>query len=298
MSTLELGIIAGVMTALVLLPLIAIFVVQRLVPLAEGPASDEEPPLEFDSLRDVWDSAVPHLRELRDRLVKASLAVGVGTLVGAWLVYGSPLGKPLPDILVDQFVPPNVNLQAIGTAETFVSYMGIALVVGIALAIPIIIYQIVAFVAPGLRPGEKRVLYIAIPFVSELFLAGLAFGWFFTIPAALQFLLNFGTSGRIITQPSLSDFLQTVSMLLLWNGVVFELPAVVFLLARLGLVNTRQLASTRRYAIVVITIVAAIITPTGDPYNLLLLAIPMYLLYELGIVLTRFAPKRKMGDGR
>jgi sec-independent protein translocase protein TatC len=235
---------------------------------------------------------MPHLRELRDRLVKALLAVAIGTILGCWLVYGTPLGKPLPDILVEHFVPAHVNLQAIGTAETFVSYMGIALAVGIVLAVPVIAYQIVAFVAPGLRAVEKRAVYTALPFVAELFLAGVAFGWFFTIPAALQFLLNFGTSERIITQPALSSFLSTVSTLMLWNGAVFELPAIIYLLARIGVVNTRVLAATRRYAIVIITIVAAIITPTGDPYNLMLLAVPMYLLYELGIFLTRFVPKK------
>lgn len=292
MSTTELAIVAGIFAALILLPLVVLFIVRRMVPLDDATEGDEEPAIQFDSLRDVWESAVPHLTELRDRLVKAAIGVAIGTVLGAWLVYSAPLGKPLPEILIDQFVPPQVNLQSIGTAETFVSYMGIALVVGFALAIPFIAYQVVAFIAPGLRSNEKRAVYVSLPFVTELFLAGVAFGWFFTVPAALYFLLDFGTSDRIVTQPSLSSFLSTVSKLMLWNGVVFELPAIIYLMARIGVVNTRQLSATRRYAIVVIVIVAAIITPTGDPFNLMLLAVPMYLLYELGIVLTRFVPKR------
>jgi sec-independent protein translocase protein TatC len=104
-------------------------------------------------------------------------------------------------------------------------------------------------------------------------------------------LLNFGISGQIEVRPTPENFFSTITTLLLWNGLVFELPAIVYLLARVGAVNAKQLGQTRRYAIVIITIGAAIITPTGDPYNLLLLAIPMYLLYELGILLARFVPR-------
>jgi sec-independent protein translocase protein TatC len=297
MSTQELAVVIGIVLVLILLPFLVAFILRRLIPMSlaaeeANAGAAGESPLQFNSLRDVWSAAMPHLTELRNRLTKALLGVALGTIVGAWLVYGSPLGKPLPDIMIDQFVPPNVNLQAIGTAETFVSYMGIALVVGIAIAVPIIIYQIVAFIAPGLLPHEKRMLFTAIPFIAELFLAGVAFAWFITIPAALQFLLNFGTDNRIITQPSLSSFLSTVSTLLLWNGLVFELPVVVYLLARIGLVSREGLSRTRRYAIVVIAIVAALITPTPDPYNMMILAVPMYLLYELGIQMTRFIPRR------
>ena len=171
--------------------------------------------------------------------------------------------------------------------------MRIALVIGVAIAMPVVVYQIIAFFVPGLLPHEKRVLFTAIPFVSELFLAGLAFGWFFTIPAALNFLFGYGLSSRVQSQPTFESFISTVSTLLLWNGIIFEMPALIYLLARLGIVNAKMLGRTRRYAIVIITIAAAIITPTGDPYNLLLLAVPMYFLYELGILLARFVPERK-----
>src|SRR5262245_30870347 len=97
--------------------------------------------------------------------------------------------------------------------------------------------------------------------------------------------------------PTPENCFSTITTLLLWNGLVFELPAIVYLFARLGIVNAKQLGQTRRYAIVVIVIAAAVITPTGDPYNLMLLAIPMYLLYELGILLARFVPQRHI-EGR
>jgi sec-independent protein translocase protein TatC len=252
---------------------------------------------DFQSIGDFWQGMAPHLFELRDRLVKALIAVGIGTSLGFYLVNSETLlGMKLPDFLVTQLAP-GTRLQGIGVGEVFVSYMRIALVVGVALAMPVIVYQLVAFFSPGLLPHEKRIVFTALPFVTELFLAGVAFGWFFTVPAALQFLLGYGQSSTVTTQPTVDSFMGTVATLLLWNGIVFQLPAVIFLLARLGIVTAQQLARTRRYAIVIITIIAALITPTGDPYNLLLLAVPMYLLYELGILLARFVPKKQEPPG-
>jgi sec-independent protein translocase protein TatC len=289
MPTSDLTFTIGLISVLVLLP-IGVIIVVRLLRFEE-PAADTAP--QFESLRDFWEVNIPHLREFRDRLVKSLIAVALGTAIGFWIVNSPTLfGKTLPNLLIDQFVPPGITLQFLGPAEGFVNYMRISLVIGVAIAIPVIVYQIIAFFSPGLLAREKRMLFTALPFVTELFLAGLAFGWFFTIPAAMQFLLNYGGGARIETRPSFESFISIISTLLLWNGAIFELPAVIYLLALLGLINTRMLARTRRYAIVIIVIVAAVITPTGDPYNLLLLAIPMYLLYELGILLSRLVPRR------
>jgi sec-independent protein translocase protein TatC len=293
MPTSDLTFAIGLISVLVLLPIAVIIIVRLLVPLPVAEA-EATPPVEFKSLQHVWAETTPHLRELRNRLVKSLIAVAIGTGIGFWLV-NSPflLGSPLPDFMVEHLAP-GIALQALGVGEVFISYMRIALIIGIALSTPVVVYQIVGFLtAPGgLNAAEKRPLFIALPFVTELFLAGLAFGWFFTIPAALQFLLTYGQSEHIRSQPSLESFISTVATLLLWNGAIFELPALIYLLAWLGLINTRMLARTRRYAIVIIVIAAAVITPTGDPYNLLLLAIPMYLLYELGILLSRLVPRR------
>jgi len=292
MSESQLILAVSVIAVLIVLPLVVLVLVRLLVKPG-GLAEPEEPEAttEIATLRDYWEGAIPHLRELRDRIFKSLGAIILGACVGFWLVSdASPIG-PLPQLIVAHFAPGR-TLQAIGVAEVFVNYIGIALLVGFAIAIPVVVYQLVAFFTPGLTGSEKRVLFTALPFVAELFLAGMAFGWFFTIPAALQYLLNFGVSSQIEIKPTPENFFSTITTLLFWNGIVFELPAIVYLLARLGIVNARQLAQTRRYAIVIITIVAAIITPTGDPYNLLLLAIPMYLLYELGILLARFVPRR------
>jgi sec-independent protein translocase protein TatC len=295
MSSNLLIIVVAAITILLVLPLLITVLVRIFI--KDEPEEDEPEEIEvssdFQTIGDFWQGMAPHLLELRDRLVKALIAVGIGTSLGFYLVNSETLlGMKLPDFLVAQLAP-GTRLQGIGVGEVFVSYMRIALVVGVALAMPVIIYQLMAFFSPGLLPHEKRIVFTALPFVTELFLAGLAFGWFFTVPAALNFLLGYGQTETVVTQPTVDSFMGTVATLLLWNGVVFQLPAIIFLLARLGVVTAEQLARTRRYAVVVITIIAALITPTGDPYNLLLLAVPMYLLYELGILLARFVPKKK-----
>lgn len=296
MNTAQLIIAVIVFVILILVPLLVIGLVRWLVPL-EDPNEEEllnpvNTQSSSDSLKDFWSDLAPHLIELRDRLVRAALAIGIGTAVGFYLV-NTPViaGVALPDFMIQQLAPAGTRLNAVGVGEVFLGYMQIALTVGVIIAMPIIVYQLVAFFSPGLLNAEKRIVFIALPIVTELFLAGVAFGWFFTVPAALQFLLGYGQSDFITTMPTTDSFFQTVATLLLWNGVIFQLPAIMYLLARLGIVNTALLTSTRRYAIVVITVIAALITPTGDPYNLLLLAVPMWLLYELGIVLTRFVPQ-------
>ncbi len=293
MSSYELTLAIGLIVALLLVPLVVMILVRVFV--RDQIAQEEQPAEvspEFELLGDFWTGMAPHLYELRDRLIKSVLAIGIGTALGFWFVNSSfLLGQRLPDFMISKLVPGEV-LQALTVGETFISYMRIALVVGFAIAMPVIVYQVIAFFSPGLLPQEKRIVYTALPFVTELFLAGLAFGWFFTIPAALDFLLHYGETELIRPQPSLESFISTVATLLLWNGVIFEMPALVYLLARLGIVTAQTLARTRRYAIVVITIIAAVITPTPDPWNLLILAVPMYLLYELGILLARFVPAR------
>jgi sec-independent protein translocase protein TatC len=279
---------------MILFPLLILGLVRLLIP-ADEPVEDvvesstDSAP---STLGDFWDGLKPHLLELRDRLVKACIAIGLGASVGFYLVNNPVIfGVTLPDFMVQQLAPEGTVLKAVMVGEIFLRYLNIALVVGIIIAMPIIIYQLVAFFSPGLLNREKRIVYTALPIVTELFLAGIVFGWFITIPAALGFLLGYGNTATIQTEPTADSFFDTVSTLLLWNGIIFELPAIIYLLARLNIVSTKMLTSTRRYAIVIITIIAALITPTGDPYNLMLLALPMYLLYELGILLTRLVPR-------
>jgi sec-independent protein translocase protein TatC len=237
---------------------------------------------------------IEHLVELRHRLVKAGIGVLIGLVFGVVLVLpGGPIR--LIDIIIATFAPVNeayAPVQAVGTAEQFTSYMSVALIIGVIVGMPVIVYQLLAFIVPGLTDKERRILYMALPFVTLFFLSGLAFGWFITVPTAIRFLVDFSSSPLIQSQPTLSDFLRTISMLLLINGIVFELPVIIFVLAFLGVVTAAQLRKYRRFAVVIVVIVAALITPTGDPINLALLALPMYLLFEVGVFLARFVPPR------
>jgi sec-independent protein translocase protein TatC len=235
---------------------------------------------------------IEHLVELRTRLVRASLGVLLGLGVGLFLVLG-PL--KLVEVIISTFAPINESyapVQSVGTTETFTSYMTVALTVGLIVGMPVIVYQLLAFIVPALTDKERRILFISLPFVTLFFLSGIAFGWFITVPTAIRFLIDFSQSELIQAQPSISDFLGTITTLLLINGVVFELPVIIYVLAFLGVVTAKQLGSYRRFAVVIVVLVAALITPTGDPINLALLAVPMYLLYEVGVFMARFVPRR------
>lgn len=228
-----------------------------------------------------------HLRELRSRLVKVSLAVVLG-LIGGFVIVN---GTNLMAYMIKNFVGEQ-GVQAVGVTEKFTSYIGVALMIGVMLAMPVIIYQLLAFLTPGLTRKEKRWIFYGMPLVVSFFVAGLAFGWFITAPAAIKFLVGFGSDnaqGLIESKPALEDFLAILTRLLLINGVIFELPMIMFTLTKLRVLNPRRVAKYRRYVVLAVVLVAAIVTPTGDPANLALVAVPMYLLFEFGLLLGRLA---------
>jgi sec-independent protein translocase protein TatC len=255
--------------------------------ITEKPRAIEPPPPEEAAVMPFLE----HLIELRTRLTRAALGVLIGMGFGLFLVLG-PLR--LVEVIISNFAPLSDHppVQSVGTAEEFTSYMTVALAVGIILAMPVIVYQLLAFIVPGLTKKERRIIFTALPFVIFFFAGGLAFGWFITVPTAIRFLVGFSGSELIESQPALADFISTITTLLLINGIVFELPVMIYVLAFLGVVTAKQLAQYRRFAVLAVVIIAALITPTGDPINLALLAIPMYFLYELGIIMARFVPKR------
>ncbi len=231
-------------------------------------------------------SFVGHLRELRDRLIKACLALVIGILISFtfvdWLVNRLlDLAPPL----TSNGTP--VHISSFEPTERFVTYFQVSLVVGIVIALPVIFYQLFAFITPGLTKDEKGMLFRVLPFISILFLSGAAFVYFLVLPSALDFLLGFG-SARIEVQLPIGKFVGFVSNFVFVGGLVFQMPMIIYILARLHLVNTRLLVKARRVMIVVCFVIAAILTPTPDPVNQTIVAVPMYLLYELGVVLSRF----------
>ncbi len=235
---------------------------------------------------DAPEHAMPlmsHLLELRNRLVRASLGVLITTTLAFFFSQ-----QLLDFFLAAKPTDIHITIQAVKVTETFVTYFRVALTAGLIFSMPILIYELLRFLAPGLRPNERRWVLLGLPFVILFFAAGVAFGYGLLLPNALSFLLSFGSSA-IEKNILLSDYISFVTTFLLAVGVVFEMPPVMFMLAKLGIASAKRMSGFRRYAIVLIVVIAAIITPTPDPFNQMAVAIPMYLLYELGIIFARFA---------
>jgi sec-independent protein translocase protein TatC len=174
----------------------------------------------------------------------------------------------------------------IDPTENFVTYFKVAIMVGIGLASPIFLWQIIGFVSPGLTKREKRLLFSMLPLVGFFFLLGAAFGYFVTLPFALRYLLTFGTDFAKAAI-RISSYISFVLTILFWMGLSFEMPVIIYVLAALRIVTPRRLAGFRKYAILIIFVISAIITPTPDPLNQTFVAVPMIVLYEVGILMAR-----------
>jgi sec-independent protein translocase protein TatC len=227
-------------------------------------------------------SLVEHLEELRDRLIRCTLAVVVTTTLAFVFI------NVIMSLLLD--LAGNHVIQALDPTETFATYFKVAITAGLGLTMPVLVYQLLRFLAPGLTRGEQRALYLSLPFVVLCFVTGALFCYFVILPSALHFLLGFGDP-RILKQISLTKFIGFVSNFILAVGAAFELPVFIFMLAKLGIATYSRLARFRKYAFLLSFVVAAIITPTPDPINQALVAVPLFLLYELGLQLSRFARK-------
>lgn len=232
-----------------------------------------------DYLDDEEMSLLQHLEELRSRIIKMALGLVVMTVIG-WLLTPSILTA------IESRAPDNVVFQSIEPTETFVTFFQMAITAGAGLASPIFLWQIIGFAAPGMTRREKRLLFSMLPLVAFFFLAGASFGYFVTLPFALNYLLNFGIEFAVPTQ-RISAYVDFVRTILFWMGLAFELPVIVYVLAALRIVTPRRLVSFRKYAILIFFVLAAVITPTPDPLNQTLVAAPMIVLYEVGILLAR-----------
>ena len=242
-----------------------------------------------------------HLEELRKRLIVSFSAIGVAFVLAFQIrEYCLRLLQwPLTtDIVVDrkfpfvifQAKPPIAKLTALGPAETLWTHFKVAFIVGVMLALPVVLYQIWKFIEPGLLPREKR---FALPFVilsTISFFIGVAFCFLIVLPMAMQFLLTFDPSIQQI--PRFGEYVDFTLKFLLAFGVIFELPLGITIAARLGMVTPQFLARNRKYAILLNFVVAAILTPTPDVFNQALMALPMCVLYEVGILAARVVARR------
>jgi sec-independent protein translocase protein TatC len=222
-------------------------------------------------------SVVEHLDELRTRLIVSIAAFGVALGLCFWQnhlilrIVNHPLG-------------PHHKPTTFGVAEPFTTTFTVAAYAALLISLPVILYQLYAFILPAFSPNERRVAMPLLLMVPFLFVAGAAFGYFVVIPAALKFLLHFNTS-QFHIQIRARDYYSFVTLTLLAVGIVFQLPVFILGLARVGIVDARKLRQNRRYAILVCAIVAAAL-PGVDPVSMLLEMVPLVALYELSILLV------------
>ncbi|MDD5524951.1 MAG: twin-arginine translocase subunit TatC [Smithella sp.] len=235
-------------------------------------------------------SLTEHLVELRKRLTNSLIALGIG--FGVCYYYKDWIfdivTRPLTQVL-----PKNSYLVYTGLTEAFFTYMKVAFFASLIITSPFILYQIWKFIVPGLLPKERK--YV-VPFVissSLLFITGVLFGYFVALPPAFKFFVSFNNQ-YLQAMLSFKDYLSLFVTFLLGFGVSFELPIFMFFLAKLGIVNAKMLSKQRRYAILVIFVVAAILTPSPDALSQVLMAIPLMFLYEVSIFVVKFAEKKKV----
>lgn len=224
-----------------------------------------------------------HIEELRKRLLLALVSLAVGVTISLFFGEKAVAILTLPIGGLDK-------LQSIEITENIGVYMRVSLLMGVILAFPMVIYQLLLFILPGLNLREKRSVLLAIPFATLFFVGGVAFAYFVMLPAALPFLINFL---GVTTNPRLSSYISFITDLLFWIGVVFELPLLVYVIARFGLLTPKNMLRYWRQAIVIIAILAAIITPTVDPVNMSLMMIPLVGLYFISVLFAWFANKSR-----
>lgn len=241
------------------------------------PSEDELPRMGF----------FDHLEEFRRRLVVSLVALAVAFFLAwsraAWLF--EVLARP-----VKRFLPPGQNLAYTTLTEPFLLYFRVALLGALILASPVILWQIWMFVAPALYRKEKR---FAIPFLLAsvfFFLSGCAFGYFQAFPVVVGFLVGMGANFQAVI--TINEYLSMATKIIIGLGICFELPILIFFLTRMGVVTERWLLRKFKYAVLVITVVAAIITPTPDVATQAVFAVPMILLYLLGIGIAWVFKKR------
>lgn len=224
-----------------------------------------------------------HLEDLRKVLLRAILGLLAGVIAGAFFV------KPVLDFLARP-IGGVENLQVIEVTESMSVYMRVALLIGLIVALPWIFYQLFSFIGKGLKKSEKRGLLIAVPFATILFLAGGGFAFYVMLPASMKFFTNLL---EVDTSLRLSSYFGFVINLIFWIAMSFELPLLVFVLSRVGLIKPGFLTKGWRVALVVIAVMAAVITPTGDPVNMVIFMLPLFVLYLMSIGLSALAYKAR-----
>lgn len=236
---------------------------------------------------------IDHLLELRNRMVWAALAIAVGTGIGFFFA---------PQVIEFMRTPfcnlgTDCRFQTIDPTGSVMIYFQVALLLGGIIAIPVISYQFMAFIVPGMTAKERRILFLSLPPIAIFFLLGVIFAWYVLVPPALSFLSGFLPD---LFRPdwTADGYFSFTTSLIFWMGVAFEAPLVIFVLSMLGVVTSSTLAKNWRVAIVIASIAAALITPTIDPVNMSLVMGPLLVLYLLSIGLASIGTRINQGKSK
>ncbi len=236
-------------------------------------------------------SLVDHLDELRKRLTLGIAALVVGIVV-AFIFNGVVF-----DLLLRPLPPGTAQITTFSPAEPFMVTLKICAVAGAILASPYLIFQFWAFVGPGFTSTERRHFYPVVVSSAVLFLLGIAIGYLLILPRALGALLGINPSEAFQIELRANDYFTFVAMFLLAFGVVFELPVILVLLAKVGVIDDRFLRKNRRFAILIGAIAAALLTPSPDAFSMLAMFIPLLMLYEISIWLARLVQPKREDEG-
>ena len=222
-------------------------------------------------------SLVEHLTELRSRIIKSLIAVVVGSCVGYFFI----------DEIMTELAEPVGKLYFMQPSEAFFTYLKMDIFVGFLIALPVIFYHVWKFFLPALTTSERAVLSIVVPLSVLLFFAGLAFSFFLVLPTAIKFFMSFG-SEDLTAMFSWSRYFDFMLTFVLPFGFVFELPLVIIVLGKLGMLTSEFLGKYQRIVIFMSFVIGAIITPTPDIFTQSMIALPMILLYEVGYLTVKY----------
>lgn len=239
--------------------------------------SEQSAPLEVEG-----QTILEHLNELRIHLTRALIGLVVATAISF------TFAERVLEFLIR---PYGELLDVISPTEGIETYFKVALVCGVIISMPWLLFQLWRFISPGLQKNEKRYVYIFVPSATILFLLGVSFAWLILLPAAISFLATF--MGDIFEARWISrEYISFATTFLLWIGVSFEMPLIIYFLARFGIVGPNTLREQWRIAIVGIAVLAAVITPSIDPVTMLLTMVPLLILYLISIVLARLGHRQ------
>jgi sec-independent protein translocase protein TatC len=229
---------------------------------------------------------IEHLEELRWRIIYSLIGIVIGTII-AWIF----IDLLVEEILLRPAKESGVSLQNLKPFGQIFLYFQIALIAGLILSIPNVFYQFWKFISPALRKHERKYILAIVIFTTVCFLAGIAFAYFVMLPLALSFAVQFGTQ-TIKNEFAVDEYMSIIISVMLAAGLVFELPMLSFFLSKLGILKPSFMRKYRKHSIVIIMVAAAVLTPGTDPVSQVILAVPLVLLYEISILVSKFSQKK------